>query len=70
MIKLGLFILGSCCFLTGLLWVGQGLDYIHWPASSFMIREPKWAYSGLVLSFLGLIFLWLAKGKAKSKKDQ
>ena len=40
--------------LMGLLWIGQGLGYIHWPASSFMLDQRPWALRGLLLAIVGL----------------
>ncbi|WP_375380840.1 hypothetical protein [uncultured Sphingomonas sp.] len=46
----------------GLLWVGQGLGLIHWPASSFMLDERPWAVRGALLAVAG-IGLWVAGGR-------
>lgn len=50
-------ILGLVVLITGLLWVGQGLNYIKWPASSFMINQIQWAYYGGGLAIVGLILI-------------
>lgn len=44
-------------FLLGLLWVGQGLGIIHWPASSFMIEQIQWSYYGAGLILLSVIII-------------
>jgi uncharacterized membrane protein len=31
--------LGVLATLMGLLWIGQGLGYVHWPKSSFMLDQ-------------------------------
>ncbi len=46
----------------GLLWVGQGLGLIHWPASSFMLDERPWAVRGALLAVAG-VGLWVAAGR-------
>ena len=47
-------ILGVLMVAMGLLWVGQGLGYVHWPASSFMIDQRPWAIRGAALAVAGL----------------
>jgi hypothetical protein len=44
--------------LVGLLWIGQGLGYVRWPSSSFMIDQQPWAIYGVALAVLGVV-LWL-----------
>ena len=39
----------------GLLWIGQGLGYVRWPASSFMIDQSPWITRGAVLAVAGLV---------------
>ena len=43
-----LLIIGVFALLMGLLWVGQGLGMIHWPASSFMLDQRSWATRGAI----------------------
>jgi hypothetical protein len=52
-LKTILAVLGVLMILMGLLWVGQGLNIIKWPASSFMIGVPTWSWRGLILAALG-----------------
>ena len=52
-----LIVVGTLCALLGLLWIGQGLGYIHWPASSFMLDQRPWADRGTVLAVLGLLII-------------
>ena len=47
-------IVGVLAILMGLLWVGQGLGWIHWPASSFMLEKPDWSVRGAILAAVGL----------------
>ena len=48
-IGLVLQLLSVLAALMGLLWIGQGLGYVHWPASSFMLDQRPWAVRGLLL---------------------
>ena len=49
-----LLVVGMLAIAMGGLWIGQGLGFVHWPASSFMINERPWAYYGAGLAVLGL----------------
>ncbi|KQR84150.1 hypothetical protein [Sphingomonas sp. Leaf343] len=53
--------LGVLATLMGLLWIGQGLGYIHWPASSFMLDQRVWADYGAGLAVAGLLMLLVAR---------
>jgi hypothetical protein len=53
--------LGILMTLMGVLWIGQGLGYIHWPASSFMLDQRPWADRGAVLAVLGLVLILAAR---------
>ena len=55
-----LLILGLPALAAGLLFVGQGLGYIRWPASSFMISQVRWVYYGGGIALAGLILIVLA----------
>ena len=48
-----LLILGIAGLLMGGLWIGQGLGYIPWPESSFMIDQRPWTWRGAALAVLG-----------------
>ena len=56
-----LLIIGVFALLMGLLWVGQGLGMIHWPASSFMLDQRPWATRGAILAVVGLALIMFAK---------
>ena len=56
-----LVILGVACALMGLLWIGQGLGYVHWPASSFMLDQRPWADRGAVIAVIGLALILVAR---------
>lgn len=53
--------LGVVMTLMGLLWIGQGLGYVQWPASSFMLDQRPWANRGAVLAVAGLVVILLAR---------
>jgi len=59
--KMLITILGALCFLVGLLWIGQGLGFVRWPASSFMIDMRPWALRGAVLAIVGIGLFWFAR---------
>ena len=56
-----LLVLGVLATLMGLLWIGQGLGYIHWPDSSFMLDQRPWADRGAVLAIVGLLMILIAR---------
>lgn len=56
-----LLIVGVAATLMGLLWIGQGLGYIHWPASSFMLDQRPWADRGAILAVVGLLVIIVAR---------
>ena len=62
-IKLALQIAGLAASLIGLLWMGQGTGLVHWPASSFMLDQRPWALRGGLLALIGLILMWLSRGR-------
>ena len=52
-------LVGVLAALMGLLWIGQGLGVVHWPASSFMIAQTQWAVYGAMLAAIGIAaLLW------------
>lgn len=53
--------LGVLLFLVGLLWIGQGLGYVHWPQSSFMLDQRVWADRGAMVAILGLLLVLAAR---------
>ena len=59
-----LLLLGIVAILVGGLWVGQGMGYVHWPASSMMINQMKWAYYGAGLAVVGLILVAMSRRNA------
>ena len=55
--KAALIILGILTVLLGLLWIGQGLGLVNWPASSFMIDQRPWVTRGVVLVLVGIALI-------------
>lgn len=53
--------IGVLCALMGLLWIGQGLGYIDWPRSSFMLGRAVWVDYGTGLAVLGLLLILLGR---------
>lgn len=56
-------LIGVIAFLLGLLWIGQGLGYINWPAGTQMINDQKWAMYGGVLAVVGLIIMFFSRAR-------
>ncbi len=52
--------LGVLLGLVGLLWIGQGLGVVRWPASSFMIDQSAWVTRGAILAVTGLVLILFA----------
>ena len=59
--KTPLVLIGITAFAGGLLFVGQGLGYIRWPASSFMIGASEWVYYGGAIAFVGFLLIIIAR---------
>ncbi|MDR6115464.1 MULTISPECIES: hypothetical protein [unclassified Sphingomonas] len=53
--------IGVMLTLTGLLWIGQGLGYIHWPEQSFMLGQGQWADRGAFVAVVGLLMILIAR---------
>ena len=54
-------VVGTLCLLVGLLWIGQGLGIVRWPASSFMIDVSDWAMRGAILAILGAVMIAIGR---------
>ena len=61
MLRTILIVVGLLMAAMGLLWIGQGLGYIRWPASSFMIDQSPWITRGAALAVLGLMLIIAAR---------
>lgn len=57
-VKIAVSIVGVLMTLMGLLWIGQGLNIIRWPETSFMIGDPRWSWNGTALAVAGAILAW------------
>lgn len=56
-----LLLMGIILLAAGLLFVGQGLGLIRWPASSFMIDETRWIYYGGGIAVAGLVLVIISR---------
>ena len=56
-----LLVVGVIALLMGLLWIGQGLGVIQWPASSFMLDQRPWALRGALLAAVGIFLIAKAR---------
>lgn len=54
-------IIGVFALLMGLLWLGQGSGYIHWPASSFMLDQRIWMLWGGLLAVVGIVVIRIGR---------
>ena len=52
---------GVLLALVGLLWIGQGLGYVRWPQSSFMIDQRPWVNRGTAVAVTGLVLILIAR---------
>jgi hypothetical protein len=60
-VRLFIMVVGLLCLLMGLLWIGQGLGFIRWPAESFMIDVSDWAMRGAILAILGAVMIVIGR---------
>ncbi len=54
-------ILGILLILMGGLWIGQGLNIIKWPETSFMIGVPQWSWNGMALAIAGAVLIFWSR---------
>ena len=52
---------GILVLLMGLLWIGQGSGYIHWPASSFVLEQRIWMLWGVLLTIAGIVLIRIGR---------
>lgn len=52
---------GVVLLAFGLLFAGQGLGLIMWPASSFMLAQREWAVYGAMIALAGAALLWWSR---------
>jgi hypothetical protein len=55
--RTAMLIVGIAVALIGLLWIGQGAGWVHWPASSFMIDQRPWIARGAIVTAVGVILI-------------
>ena len=60
-VRMVIMVIAVLAVLMGLLWIGQGLGIIMWPASSFMLADRQWAYNGAILAAVGLLVIVLLR---------
>ncbi|MBX9796144.1 hypothetical protein [Sphingomonas sp.] len=53
-VRIGLTVIGALGTAMGLLWVAQGLGWVHWPPESFMLDQRPWAVRGAALALAGI----------------
>lgn len=56
-----LLIVGILLFLSGALWACQGMGWIMWPKSSFMLQDMKWTYIGAATAVVGLGVIFFSR---------
>ncbi len=61
LVRMLIMVIAVLAVLMGLLWIGQGLGIIMWPASSFMLADRQWAYNGAILAAVGLLVVVLLR---------
>ena len=55
-----LLLLGMLVCAAGIFFAGQGLGYINWPPSSFMISNMRWVYYGGGIAVVGILLVVIA----------
>ena len=55
--------LGVLAVLAGGLFFLQGLDVVHWPASSFMLAKQEWVVKGALIVVVGVVLILLNRPK-------
>lgn len=61
LIRIILTVMGVLMVLSGILWALQGAGLVMWPASSFMLKDPKWIGYGALMANLGLLQLYIVR---------
>jgi hypothetical protein len=59
--KIVLMVVGVIAVLMGLLWIGQGMGWVAWPKTSFMIDQRPWAWRGAALAIVGIALIWFGR---------
>jgi hypothetical protein len=55
-----LLLIGMLICASGIFFAGQGLGYINWPTSSFMISNMRWVYHGGGIAVVGILLVVIA----------
>lgn len=50
-------LIGFAALAVGALWIGQGLGYVAWPETSFMIDQVQWSYYGAAVAAAGAVLM-------------
>jgi hypothetical protein len=56
-----LFFAGLALVIVGLLWAGQGVGLIDWPATSPMLGASAWTWRGFGLAVAGLALILVSR---------
>jgi hypothetical protein len=59
--RLAFRIAGLIVAAFGVLFFLQGLDVVHWPASSFMLAKTIWCLWGGLIALFGLGVVWATR---------
>ena len=54
----------------GALFILQGLGYVHWPASSFMLERREWADRGAATVVFGLLCVLLGRRLIRRQRQR
>ena len=68
LVRMLIMVIAVLAILMGLLWIGQGLGIIMWPASSFMLADRQWAYNGAILAAVGLLVVVLLRRSGRLRQ--
>jgi hypothetical protein len=60
-VRLLIVVIGALCLILGLLWIGQGLGLVRWPAESFMVDHSEWSMHGMILAILGALMIMIGR---------
>jgi hypothetical protein len=67
--KVLLRIAGLAAVAFGALFFLQGLDVVHWPASSFMLAKPIWCLWGGLIAAAGALIIWRSRRQSIARKS-
>jgi uncharacterized membrane protein YdbT with pleckstrin-like domain len=52
---------GMLAFCVGLIWICQGTGILHWPETSYMIGDKKWAINGGIAAAIGAVAMYFGR---------